>query len=278
MATTSRRRRVTGRDFPTDDEEETTSRRRRRPEPEVDEEETTETEEENATDEDDDAPDEEEEKPRKRSRRVKVNQDDVEDEGDEESAFDDTLINKGWGAVEKNAPKGDWTNDFRFREEAQIVKFLDDEPWDYMQHWVQRDGKQSFTCAGPGCPLCKVGVKVTQKIVFPVVNFGESPEDEPEVQNLVVGRRLMTTLEGYHKGKTTGPLTRLYWALSKTGQRLKTQHHVQVVKERDLEEDWEYDLDAVEDFLADAKAPEPKDAITWDSKAVLRSIADEIME
>ncbi len=113
--------------------------------------------------------------------------------------------------------------------------------------------------------------------MFPIVNFGHSPEDEPEVMNLVVGRRLMTTLEGYHKAKTTGPLTRLYWALSKTGERLKTQHHVQSVKERDLEEDWEYDLEAVEDFLADAKAPEPKDAITWDSKAVLKSIADEIM-
>jgi hypothetical protein len=277
MATTSRRRRVTGRDFPEDgEEEETTTRRRKRPEPEPDDVEETNDEVQG------DSADEDEEEPapraRKRSRRVSVDRDEVEEEGDEESAFDDTLINRGWGAVEKNAPKGDWTNDFKFREEPQIVKFLDDEPWDYMQHWVQRDGKQSFTCGGPGCPLCKVGVKVTQKIVFPIVNFGETPEDEPEVMNLVVGRRLLTTLEGYHKAKTTGPLTRLYWAMSKTGERLKTQHHVQAVKDRDLEEDWEYDLDAVEDFLSTAKAPDPKDAITWDSKATLKAIADEIME
>lgn len=270
-ASTSRRRRVSGRDFVEESDEEETkpTRRRKRPEPEPEVDEVEETDE---AEEEDEAP-----APKKRNRRVSVERDEVEEEGDEESAYDSTLVNKGWGAVEKNAPKGDWTNDFRFREEPQIVKFLDDEPWDYMQHWVQREGKMSFTCGGPGCPLCKVGVKVTQKIVFPIVNFGESPEDEPEVMNLVVGRRLLTTLEGYHKAKTTGPLTRLYWALSKTGERLKTQHHVQAVKDRDLEEDWEYDLEAVEDFLADAQAPEPKDAITWDSKAVLRQIADEIM-
>ncbi len=148
MATTSRRRRVSGRDFTEDsDEEETTPRRRRRPEPEFDEDETTETQDDDAADED------EEPAPRKRSRRVSVERDEVEEEGDEESAFDNSLINKGWGAVEKNAPKGDWTNDFKFTEEPQIVKFLDDEPWDYMQHWVQREGKMSFTCGGPGCPL-----------------------------------------------------------------------------------------------------------------------------
>ena len=124
--------------------------------------------------------------------------------------------------MEKNQPKGDWTNDFRFRDEPQIVKFLDDEPWDYMQHWVTRDGKQSFTCRGARCPLCKVGVRATQKIVFPIVNFGETPEDEPEVMNLVVGRRFAATLKGHHEDKRTGPLTKLYWAISKTGKGKKT--------------------------------------------------------
>lgn len=275
MATTTRRRRVTGRDFEDENEEETTPRRRRSSEAE----DVEETEPVKASDEDEDEDeDEEPARPARRSRRVKATRDDVEDEGDEESAFDNSLVHKGWDEVEKNQPKGDWINGFRFSEDPQIIKFLDDEPWDFMQHWVQREGKQSFTCVGPGCPLCKIGVKVSQKIVFPIVNFGASPDSEPEIQSLIIGRRFATTLRGYHEAKTTGPLTRLYWAVSKTGKGLKTQHHALPVKERDLEEDWEFDLDAIEDFLSTAEAPDPKAAINWDSKSALRAIADEVME
>lgn len=257
MATTARRRRTTGRDFVEEtDEEETTTRRRGRDE-----------------DEDD------EEAPRRNVKRRASARDEEEPEveDDEDHDYDSTLIQKGWKEINKHQPKGDWTNDVRIGEDPIIVKFLDDEPFGYNQHWVQREGKKSFPCLGAGCPLCKVGVRVSQKIVYPVVNFGDDGS-APEVQNLTIGIQFARMLDGFNEDNKVGPLSRLYWSISKSGKGLKTQYSALPVKERDLEEDWGFDLDQVEGFLDTAEAPEPEKAVSRPKKSELQEIASEIME
>ena len=226
----------------------------------------------------DDEPEAEEETPAPRkSRRALKKADDLDEEGDEESAFDDSLISQGWKEAKKNRPKGDWTNDFIFTEDPRIVKFLTAEPWTYGQHWVQREGKKGFPCRGKGCPLCKVGIKVSQKYVFSVVDLGEDGA-EPTVVNLQVGVKLADQLEAFNDDPKVGPLTKFYWAMSRAGKGLKTTYTVLPVKDRDLEEDWEFDLDAIEDFLDTAEAPTPEKAITWYSAERLKEIADEAMD
>ena len=268
MATTARRRRTTGRDFV--DEEETTTRRRAK---DVDDEVEDEVE---VEVEDDEEPAPRRSSAKKRAPRAKV-EDEPEEEGDEEHEYDSSLIQKGWKEINKHQPKGDWTNDVRIGEDPVIVKFLDDEPFGYNQHWVQREGKKSFPCLGAGCPLCKVGVRVSQKIVYPVVNFGDDGS-APEVQNLTIGIQFARILDGYNEDNKVGPLTRLFWAISKTGKGLKTQYSALPVKERDLEEDWRFDIDEVDDFLANAEAPAPEKAVTRPKKSELQEIASEIME
>lgn len=265
MATTSRRRRVTGRDFEDEDTEEPRTRRRRH-----------EDDDEDTTAQADEVEDEDEE-PRSRRRLKKA--DDIEDEGDEDSAFDDSLVQTGWKAVDKARTTGEWTNDFRFSEDPQLVKFLTNEPWTYAQHWVTREGKRSFPCIGKGCPLCRVGVAASTKVVFAVMSFGNDPEhDEPQVMNLQTGPRFAETLKNFNDDPKVGPLDRLYWALSRSGTGRKTQYAALPVKERDLEDDWNLDPDEVLDVVQSADVPSPKTALTWPTRKQLQEIADEIME
>lgn len=242
-----------------EDEETPRPRRRRRPEPE-----------------------DEDETPRPRRRRSKPEpEDEYDDEPDDDD--EDALvipIHRGRKEIKKNRPVGEGGDAyFRWDEEPQVVKFLDVEPWSYDQHWVKRSGKQSFPCAGTGCPLCEIGVKVAQKVVYTVVNLSHSKG--PITQTLEVGPTLDETLNNYHEDKKTGPLDRLYWALSRTersgGGRAKYNYMFTPIKERDLDEDWEIDLDSAEEAVEAAEVPKPQDVTGKWTRKSLQEIADEAM-
>lgn len=278
------------------DEEETTPRRRRRTADEDEEEttprrrrggssgETVEREDDPYDDDDDDdepAPrrrrraDEDDEEPAPRRRR---RDEDDEDEDDEPTAV--VPISRGRKDIKKNRPVGEGSDAyFKWDEEDQVVKFLDEEPWAYDQHWVKRSGKQSFPCLGEDCPLCEIGVKVSQKIVYSLVNL--SHKGGPRVQTLEVGITLDETLMKYHEDKKTGPLDRLYWALSRTersgGGRAKYNYTFTPIKERDLDEDWEIDIRKVSSVIEDAVAPSTSDVLGKVTRRSLQEIADEAL-
>lgn len=210
-------------------------------------------------------------------------------EDDDEDSDDDTAvvpISRGRKEIAKNRPVGEGNAAFfRWNEEPQLVKFLDNEPWAYNQHWVTRDGKQSFPCIGKGCPLCSIGVKISQKLVYPILNLTPAGVTSGEfiTQTMEIGPQLDETLEGYDKSSKTGPLTRLWWAVSRSegarssGRRKKYTYAFTPVKDRDLEEDWEIDLDEAEDAVAAAEIPDATDVIGEWSRAQLQEIADEAM-
>jgi hypothetical protein len=249
-------------------------------------------------DEDEDGDEEEEEAPAPvvRRRRTPAPKDepapkkrrssrDDEETGDEDSDEDFVIpISRGHKEIKKNRPVAETSLAFfRWVEESQLIKFLTNEPWSYDQHWVTRDGKQSFPCMGKGCPLCAIGVKISQKIVYPILNLTPTKGDDFLTQSMEVGPQLDDVLIAHDASSKTGPLDRLWWSVSRTEsagsgtRRKKYSYTFTPVKDRDLEEDWEIDLDEAEDAVAAAVIPEPKDVLgDWNRKQ-LQEIADEAM-
>lgn len=223
---------------------------------------------------------EEEKKPARRSRAAQNEEADTEpDEGEEETAVP---FHRGRKAIaDARTPAN--TIFFTFpkdSDEAQVVKFLDEEPWGYQQHWVTRAGKQSFPCLGKGCPLCAVGAKVSQKVVYAIVNL--SLEEGAAVQAWEVTGTIDDDLASIDAGKT-GPLTKGFFALSRSKLAKprgfqKYNYSIIQIKERDLEEDWDITLDEADDAVADAKGLEPSKVLGKVSRATLQEIADEIMD
>lgn len=224
-----------------------------------------------------------EEKPAPKKRRPAARDD--EETGDEDSDEDFVIpISRGHKEIKKNRPVAEASLAFfRWDEESQLIKFLTNEPWSYDQHWVTRDGKQSFPCIGKGCPLCAIGVKVNQKIVYPILNLTPVKGDDFLTQSLEVGPQLDDVLIAHDASSKTGPLDRLWWSVSRTEsagsgtRRKKYSYTFTPVKDRDLEEDWEIDLDEAEDAVAAAVIPEPKDVLGEWNRKQLQEIADEAM-
>lgn len=203
-----------------------------------------------------------------------------EDEDEDEVPNRSSVVQVGWAAAKKAQAQASkaYTTDFRFEEDVQLIKFISSEPMSFSQHWVQREGRKSFVCLGDSsCPLCRAGNKPEQKFAFSVVNLSADDADEPKVSLMTVGLRLCGQLEKLDSDTKTGPLNRLYWAVSKSGKGQKTSYSIMSVKERDLAEDW--DLDPVEvGAVLQQLQPLTPQALRMSTKAELAEIARELPE
>ena len=151
-----------------------------------------------------------------------------------------TLVRGGWGGVEavKNADSP-FAQRLKVVEEPQIVKFLSDEPYaSWRQHWIERQGQKSFVCIGDfdekGCPLCDAGSRPSIRIAFNVALL--IPGEEPVLKSYEVGPRIIDQLKNFHTDPRTGPLSKHFWAVSKTSKGSTTATNHQMVKASDLEE------------------------------------------
>ena len=198
------------------------------------------------------------------------------EEDENTSSENSSIIQTGWAAAKKAAAKSEksFATDFKFDEDVQLVKFISDEPLVFMQHWVNRPGKKSFISIGEGDPLIEVGSVPSQKFAFTVLNLSD---EEPQLQLMIVGKRLCSQLEKLASDKKTGPLNRsdMYFAVSKSGTGTKTTHTVVPVKERDLAEDWDIDPVATAEYVKTLK-PFGPEALYTSTKAELAEIAREI--
>jgi hypothetical protein len=202
---------------------------------------------------------------------------DVLTEEDDENmdAVRSSALQSGWEAALKasNTSSRKYTNDFRFQDEPQLVKFLDSVPFAvFSQHWVQRTGKKSFNCIGVDCPLCAVGDAPRKKIAFSLVNLSA---EEPVVEMLVASTNLAVRLNRLDEDPKTGPLDRMYWSLSKSGSGPQTVHNVLPVKPRDLTDDWGTEQAEVE-AVVDRFEPLTEKVITFSTREELLKIAREI--
>jgi hypothetical protein len=205
--------------------------------------------------------------------------DDMTDDLFTEESEDDTpetpgIIPSGWEAALKATESNKkFTNEFKFTEERQLVKFLSSEPFAvYNQHWIERAGKRSFTCLEDGCPLCAIGDEPRPKVAFSIVNLSS---EETVVEMLVTSPTLTRQLAGLNKDPKTGPLDRIYWALSKTGTQKQTSYQILPVKPRDLAEDWGVDQAEVE-RVVDQFEPLDRSIISFTSRSELEKIAAEV--
>lgn len=161
----------------------------------------------------------------------------------EDDSTEDTtrkVIKRGWGAAERvQKASSPYAQRFKVTEDTQVIKFLDDEPYaSFRTHWIDgRQGQKSFVCLHDdpnGCPLCDAGNRPSTKFAFNITVLNS--EDELMVQSFEVGVRLIDQLKNFHLDPRQGPLSKNYWAVSKTGKGAQTQTILQMVRERDLEE------------------------------------------
>jgi hypothetical protein len=165
-----------------------------------------------------------------------------------------TTVQEGWDAIDALVSKtdGDFPTDFRFSEEPQLVKFLEDRPFaSYEQHWIERPkGKKSFVCLGDNCPLCDVlGDKPRGKFAFNVLVLSGETQG---VQILTAPPSLARQIKKAHDDERKGPLDKEDWEMSRLGMGPTTQYTLTFVRGRDLAEEWKLSSDAVNELVAAA--------------------------
>lgn len=201
--------------------------------------------------------------------------DDAALEEDDETTVPErsSAIQAGWAAAKKATDTGKYTNEFKFTEQQQLVKFLDAEPFAvFSQHWITRPGKKSFVCLGEGCPLCGTGDTARPKVAFSVVNLSA---EKPVVEILLTSPTLTKQLAQFDMDPKTGRLDRMFWGMSKSGSGQKTVYSVIPVKPRDLAEDWGVDVVEIE-AMTDDFEPLTESVIYVNPRHELQAIARDI--
>jgi hypothetical protein len=165
-----------------------------------------------------------------------------------------TTVQEGWDAAESllKVETSEFPTDFRFSDEPQLVKFLQDRPFaTYEQHWIERPkGKKSFVCIGDTCPLCDVlGDKPRGKFAFNVLVLSG---DNQGVQVLTAPPSLARQIKKAHDDERKGPLDKEFWEISRLGTGPTTQYTLNFVRGRDLAEEWKLSQDDVNELVANA--------------------------
>lgn len=150
------------------------------------------------------------------------------------------IIRSGWDGVSavKDADSL-YATRLRVTEEPIVIKFISDEPYaSWRQHWVERQGQKSFVCISEfdQCPLCDSGNRPSIRIAFNVVLLAS--DGNHGLRSYEVGPRVIDQLKNFHNDPRSGPLSKHYWAVSKTGKGATSATAHQVVRERDLTEEW----------------------------------------
>lgn len=194
-----------------------------------------------------------------------------EEEDENETPKIGTSIQSGWDAASsflKSEKSKEYTTDLRIGEEPQLLKFLSDAPFAvYQQHWITRQGKQSFVCLNSltdergddGCPLCDLlGDKPRPKFAFAVLNFNH--EDGPTVQVLTASSTLLRMLKAANDDDRKGPITKHYWEIARQGTGPKTTYILDMVRERDLAEEFDLDPAEAQKYIAASKTKMPNES------------------
>jgi len=189
-----------------------------------------------------------------------------------------TTVQEGWDAVDAllNTNNSEFPTDFRFSDEPQLIKFLQDRPFaTYEQHWIERPkGKKSFVCIGNGCPLCEIiGDKPRGKFAFNIlVLTGETTG----VQVLTAPPSLARQIKKAHDDERKGPLDREFWEISRMGTGPTTQYTLNFVRGRDLAEEWKLSLDTVTEQIASAETFTADEVVRETPRSELLEIARSI--
>jgi hypothetical protein len=186
-----------------------------------------------------------------------------------------TTVQEGWGAAEAllNVETTEFPTDFKFSEEPQLVKFLQDRPFaTYEQHWIERPkGKKSFVCMGDGCPLCEIlGDKPRGKFAFNVLVLNG---EESKVQVLTAPPSLARQIKKAHDDERKGPIDKEFWEISRLGTGPQTQYTLNYVRGRDLAEEWKLSQETVNELVANAEPFSAAEVVRETPRSELLEIA-----
>jgi hypothetical protein len=167
-------------------------------------------------------------------------------------------IRGGWTEGQKTMDAAsDFAQVLTLEPHVQVIKFLEDQPYaNYRRHWVDRIGpkgavKRPFICletVNKDCPLCDIGDKPQAVSAFNVALLGD--DGQSLLKTWDVGAKLFNVLKGYAQDPKVGPLTKGYFAVSKTGKRQQVSYNVIPVRARDLVEDYEIPLPDEDEIAA----------------------------
>lgn len=202
----------------------------------------------------------------------------LETDNEEVQPKSGTTVSEGWDAADAllKVETTEFPTDFRFSEEPQLVKFLQDRPFaTYEQHWIERPkGKKSFVCLGDGCPLCEIlGDKPRGKFAFNVLVLSG---DEPTVQVMTAPPSLARQIKKAHDDERKGPLDKEFWEVSRLGTGPQTQYTLNYVRGRDLAEEWKLSLDDVMELVANAEPLTAEEVVRETPRSELLEIARSI--
>lgn len=171
-------------------------------------------------------------------------------EGDEE--VDAPQFRGGWTAGKQQAEAtSDYAQAFKPEASIQIIKFLEDAPYvNFRRHWIERNGatglvNRPYVCpqtVGKPCPICALGEKPQAVSSFNVALIGD--DGVPMLKTWDLGVKLFNVLAAFHDDPKIGPLTRGYFAVSRSSSGSggkkggSTQTNVIPVKPSSLQEDY----------------------------------------
>ncbi len=158
-------------------------------------------------------------------------------------------ITMGWDAAEDDKSKSRFPDRLKLGETPVLVKFLTVEPISWHQHFVASKNKPYVCLKGTprGCPLCAIGDEPRARHVLTVADLSG---EEAVVKKLEFGVKLLRELKQVHNGPR-GPLDRFCIRLSSHGEGYAISYTVDVVKDRDLEEEEGITPEAVAEAIKD---------------------------
>jgi hypothetical protein len=190
-----------------------------------------------------------------------------------------TAVASGWEAAEQlSVSVTNYPTEFKFVDgEFTIVKFIDQNgPFAiYKQHFLQQKtvGKRSYVSLGANDPLAtKLGSKPEDKRAFTIAIVTPAGVER---KMLIASPRLYKTLHAA-EFSPQGPLTKNFWAISRTGKQQQTVYHLNAVKSRDLMEDWGISPEMAEKEVALIE-PFERSVIKEHTWAELDEIADSLL-
>lgn len=193
-----------------------------------------------------------------------------------------TAIGSGWGAAERlTVPSKEFPTEFRQSETPQLIKFVGEGPFAaYKMHFLSQktSGKRSYVCLDPlnskNCPLCTMlNHRAEDKRSFTIVNL--SAEQGFQKQILTATPRLFQALVKANADKM-GPLNKHFWSISRSGIKQTTAYHLIPVKERDLAEEYDLNVDDINAFLETVE-PYDRSTIREHTYAELVEIANDLL-
>jgi hypothetical protein len=193
----------------------------------------------------------------------------------------------GWTEGQRqNEATSSFAKSFRPEEKMQAIKFLQDSPYvSYRRHWIDSMNEQgqrttrAYTCPlsldpPEPCPLCEVGDRAQAVNSFNIALIGD--DGQVLLRSWDVGVRLFNVLKGYSNDPKVAPLSKLYYLVSKTGQKTSTQYNVVPVRAASLEED--YDIPVPDDDEFARLERYDADVVQIEPPKKLRELAAELAD